>query len=117
MIVATRGRVKFKFLFPLVKRMRIRRDETTGETEKHQTPYPPAYLNQHKSFNKPKKYMLEIDHIDSNETRDVTQNLRWITKSAHIERTNLQFFPTRRPVKKGPTSRTVGRITSYGTNI
>ncbi len=117
MIIKRKGRIQFKFLFPLVKPARIRRDAITGETEKHQTPYPPAYLNSHKNFNNPKKSLMEIDHIDGNESRDVTSNLRWLTKGAHIERTNQQLFPTRRPVKKGAPTRVVGRVTSYNTNI
>ena len=117
MILIRKGRAQFKFLFPIVKRALIRRDAITGETEKHQTPYPPAYFNQHKNFNNPKKSLMEIDHIDGLESRDVTSNLRWLTKASHIERTNQQLFPTRRPVKKGAPTRTEGRVTSWGTKI
>ncbi len=117
MILKARGRVQFKFLFPLLRKQHPRRDAVTGETEKHQNLYPPAYLNQHKNFNTPRKHLMEIDHINGVEHDDRSANLRWLAKGSHIERTNLQFFPYRRAVKKGAPSRTIGRITSYGTNI
>ena len=100
-------------LFPLVRKTRPRRCGISGETEKYQTPYPPAWMNTHKNFNTPKKYPMEIDHIDGWESNSRPWNLRWLTKLFHIERTNQQLFPYRRKTKKGTPTRTTGRVTSW----
>ena len=85
----------------------------TGETEMHQTPYPGPEQNEHKDFRNPKKYPLEIDHKDGNPASDKPYNLRWITKAAHILRTNIQMFPNRRKVRKGAPTRVPGNKGSW----
>ena len=113
MILKPRGRVGMKTLFPLVRKIRPRRCALTGETEKHQTAYPPAYMHGHKDFNKPKKYPMEIDHISGVPSWAKRWDLRWLTKLAHIARTNLQLFPGRRKIRKGAPSRVPGNKLSY----
>jgi len=113
MIVKAKARNPISTLFPLVRKIRPRRCALSGDTEKHQTAYPPAYIHGHKDFNKPKKYPLEIDHIDGVEWNKSPSNLRWLTKLAHIERTKLQLFPYRRPTKKGVPTIVLGNKLSF----
>jgi len=112
-IVKVKPRNSIKTLFPLVLKTRPRRCQISGETQKHQTPYPPPWLNSHKDFNNPKSYPLEIDHINIVEWDSRPQNLRWLTKLHHIEWTQMTFFPTRRPTKKGAPTRKSGRFASW----
>ena len=102
-----------KALFPLMRKVRPRRCALTGETEKHQTPYPTADMNTHKDFNNPKKYPMEIDHIAGVPSRAKTWDLRWLTKAAHIFRTNIQLFPYRRKARKGAPTTVVGNKGSW----
>lgn len=113
MIVTKKPRNPISMLFPLARKVRPRRCAETGETEKHQTRYPPAYMHGHKDFNAPKKYPLEIDHRDGVSWNKASYNLRWLTKLAHIARTKLQLFPYRRPIKKGAPSRVPGNKLSF----
>ncbi len=105
MFLKKRPRAPMAALFPLMRKVRPRRDSLTGETEKNQTPYPTADMHDHKDFNNPKKYPMEIDHIDGVASSRATRNLRWLTKATHIWRTNIQFFPFRRKKRKGAPTR------------
>ena len=113
MILKPRGRNPLGMLFPLVRKTRPRRDAVSGETQKHHILYPPPWLNQHKDFNKPKNWPLEIDHINGWESDARPSNLRWLTKLNHIERTQQQLFPFRRKRRKGAPSRLTGRRASW----
>ena len=113
MIITKKGRNPIGMLFPLVRKTKPRRCGITGQTEKNQMPYPPPWLNSHKNFNTPKKYPLEIDHIDMSEWRGVSQNLRWLTKLAHIETTKFHLFPYRRPIVKRAPTRKSGNYFSW----
>ena len=77
-----------------------RRCYKTGAVEKLQTPWPPPWLNAHRDFNQPKKYPLEIDHLNWKEFDNSPNNLRFISRFAHIERGESD--PTRRrKIKRG----------------
>ena len=113
MILKAKKRVHMARLFPLVRKVRPRRCALTGDTEKNQTPYPPAYMHGHKDFNNPKKYPMEIDHMAGVPSRAKAWDLRWLTKLAHIARTKLQLFPHRRKIRKGAPTRVEGNKLSY----
>ncbi len=113
MFVKRKARNPMGMLFPLLRKTRPRRDAVSGETEKNQTPYPPPWLNEHKDFNKPKKYPIEIDHKDGNSSNAAPWNLRWLTKLSHIEWTKMQQFPFRRKQKKGAPTRITGNKFSW----
>ena len=113
MLLKKRGRKPFALLFPLMRKIRPVRCALTGQTTKGQTPYPGPEMNQHKDFNNPKKYPMEIDHRDGNPANDHPSNLRWLTKAAHIFRTKIQLFPYRRKVRKGAPTRVVGNKGSW----
>lgn len=113
MIIIKRPRNSIEQLFPLLRKVRPRRDALSGETQKHHIPYPPPWLNQHKDFNNPKNFPLEIDHKDGNPSNSKSYNLRWLTKLNHIERTQEQLFPLRRKRRKGAPSRIIGRKASW----
>lgn len=100
-------------LFPLVRKVRPRRCGLSGETEKHQTPYPPPWLQGHKNFNTPKKFQLEIDHINMQNWTGNPWNLRWLTKLHHIETTKFHLFPYRRPIVKRAPTRKSGNYFSW----
>jgi len=108
-----RQRSSISSLFSKVRKTRPRRCDLTGETEKYHTPYPAPWMNQHKDFNNPKKYPLEIDHINMQKWTNKSWNLRWLTKLAHIETTNFHLFPFRRKkIRRAPT-RKPGRYASW----
>ena len=104
MFIKRKKRNTIGTLFPLVRKVNPRRCGITGETEKHQTPYPGPWMNEHKNFNNPRKFPLEIDHINMEEHMAKEWNLRWLTKLAHIETTKMHLFPyRRRRIKRAPT--------------
>ena len=113
MFILKKKRNPINVLFPLVRKVRPRRCGLSGETEKHQTPWPPPWLNSHKDFATPKKFPLEIDHINMSEWQAKAWNLRWLTKLAHIETTKMHLFPYRRPKKKGAPTRKSGNYFSW----
>jgi len=113
MILKKRGRNPMGMLFPLVRKTRPRRCGITGQTEKEQIPYPPPWKNDHQDFNNPKKFPLEIDHINMSEWLAKRWNLRWLTKLAHIETTKFHLFPYRRPIQKRAPTRKSGNYFSW----
>ena len=113
MILKRRSRNPISKLFPLVRKTRPRRCSLTGETQKHQTPWPPPWLNTHKDFNNPKKFPLEIDHRNMQNWVGKEWNLRWLSKLAHIETTKYHMFPYRRPKRKGAPTRKSGNYFSW----
>lgn len=113
MILRGKPRAQMARLFPLVRKVKPRRCALTGETEKHQTKYPPAYMHGHKNFNTPKAYPMEIDHISGVGSWAKRWDLRWLTKLAHIARTKLQLFPYRRKIRKGAPTRIEGNKLSF----
>ncbi len=113
MFFKKRPRTPPSMLIPLMRKTRPRRCGITGETMKHQTPYPGPWQNQHKNFNNPKKFPLEIDHINMEEHQAKRWNLRWLTKLAHVETTKMHLFPYRRKKRKGAPSRKSGNFFSW----
>ncbi len=113
MFLKPRGRTPFPSLFPLMRNIRPVRCALTGQTVKGQTPYPGPEMNQHKDFNNPKRYPMEIDHASGVPWWAKPWDLRWLTKRAHIIRTNIQMFPNRRKVRKGAPTRVIGNKGSW----
>ena len=87
-------------LGPKMRYFKPRKCARSGETEKHQTPYPPPWLSNSKRNVIPRYYPLEIDHINGVETDNRTSNLRWLTKLHHIEKTAEGVSKKQ---KRGPT--------------
>jgi len=111
--VRPKPRASIPSLFPQMRKHSPRRCHISGETEKNQTVYPAPWMNQHKDFLTPKKYPLEIDHIDGVPHRTQSWDLRWLTKLHHIERTNQQMFPYRRKVLRAAPTRRPGYVFSW----
>jgi len=95
-----RLRSNFLALAPYMRYFRPKRCALSGETEKHQTPYPPPWLSQKKLNVIPRYYPLEIDHINEWEIDDRTANLRWLTKTYHIMKS---AEVVRKRGRRGPT--------------
>jgi hypothetical protein len=86
MFLAARPRNKTYKLFPLLgKKFNPRRCALSGQTEKYQMAWPPPWMHGHKDFANPKKYPLEIDHINEANWDGRYANLRWLTRLHHIE--------------------------------
>jgi hypothetical protein len=103
LIVKRKSRIPFLGLARFMKNWDPKRCALSGETEKHQTPYPPPWMSMRKRNVQPKYYPLEIDHINEVEYDNRTSNLRWLTKTEHIVKS--QFVINRRPRKGSTTSR------------
>lgn len=88
-------------LFPLVEKTRPRRGYISGHSIKQQMPYPPPWLRT-KDFNNPKVYPLEIDHVNEDSNDNRSANLKFETKTYHIEKTLQSWkFVMRRKKRKG----------------
>lgn len=111
LILKKRTRNTARQLIPLMRwHPHNRRCYISGQSYKGQIPFPPPWAFGHRDFNAPKKYPLEIDHLNEQEWDARTENLRWVTKTYHIIKSRDRSPVRRRQPRAAPTGKPKAKL-------